>query len=118
MLILSKSKFFSEALKFILHDLAEEVEVAGSWEEFRDLLKKKNHDIVVCDMSCVEDYAEKSVDNVKSLSPASKVLVFSFDPPGKHREFIRRIGADGYINRPLNPETVLDSVRALVDNSS
>ena len=113
MLILSRSKFFAEALRFILHDLVGEVRVIDSWDDLEHLLSRGKYNVVVCDISCVEDSGEQNFRNIKSISPDSKVVVFSFDPPGKHRDFVAKIGADGYINRPLNPSAVLDSFKDL-----
>lgn len=116
-LILTESKFFSEALKFMLYDLIEGIDVINSLEDLKKSLKERSYDVIVCDMSYVEKCKEKGIDNIKALAPKTRVLLFSFDPPSKHRDFIKKIGADGYISRPLDPETVLSSVKAFTVDS-
>ncbi len=113
LLILSRSKFFAEALKFILHNLVEDISVVHSPDRLTDLLRRRSYDVVICDMSCLTDGETNHLEYLKELSPGTHILLFSFDPPARHRELVERLGADGYINRPLDPETVIDAIKSL-----
>lgn len=104
-LILTRSKFFAEALKFILHSVASFIDVATSVEELTSRLRHEEYDVILCDLSCA-NLDLGGIDKKKA-----RLIVFSFDPPDRHREMIMKIGADGYINRPLNPEAVIEAIR-------
>ena len=114
LIVATDSKFFGEALRFILDPLADRVDVASSPEEVMELLKENDHDVIMCDLAC--ENGAKSAEKIKRLKPKAKVILFSFDPPNRHAELIGEVGADGYINRPLDPEAVIESLNALKQN--
>jgi len=114
LIVATDSKFFGEALRFILAPLVDKIDVASTPEEVVELLKENSYDAIICDLACKNGTMNAS--RIKSLRPKAKVILFSFDPPNKYAELIRELGADGYINRPLNPETVIESINTLKQN--
>ncbi len=110
-LILSKSKFFSEALRFILYDLSVETEIADSWEKFINLSRSKTYDVIVCDLSCMDKNIERNTKDIKIISPHSKIVVFSFD------FYIKNSYADCVIKRPLKCETVINHLKNILNST-
>ncbi len=117
-LILSKSKFFSEALKFILHDLSVETEVADSWEKFVHLSSSDAYDVIVCDLSCVDINIEKNIKDIKNISPSSKVVIFSFNPEDKYLRFLKNSCVDCIVTRPLQCDIVINKLKTILKSSS
>ncbi len=58
---------------------------------------------------------EETVKWLKETDSNVKVIVFSFDPPSRFKKEVLKAGADGYINRPLDYETVIEAIKALED---
>jgi DNA-binding NarL/FixJ family response regulator len=106
-LVVSGSKFFREAVRFVLQDTVETVEVAP---DLRGSEGPRAYDLILCDLSSLEEDPEVTdrIEHVKRSG--TKVVVFSFDPPDRLRERAEELGADGYIHRPLDPTTVRETV--------
>jgi DNA-binding response OmpR family regulator len=113
-LVVTDSKFFREAIKLIISDVMDSVDTASSVEELLDKLQNKTYKLVLCDLNCAQNKLETHVETFKKLKSGTKFVVFSFDPPDKNRWLVRELGADGYINRPLNPEFVTEAVKSLL----
>ena len=118
LIIITKSKFFEEALKLILHGTEDNIDTAYSREDLIGKLKERDYDAIICDMSCAKRQIEGLHKEIKKLKPHIKIIVFSFDPPDKHRKFINSVGADGYINRPLHPESVIEGVSSIIKDKA
>lgn len=104
-LVVARSKFFREALKFILQGRVDSVETATDITGIGDVGR---YDLILCDLSCFENLSLVA-DRLRSFKEkGAKVVVFSFDPADRLRNLMT--GADGYIHRPLDPETVMDLI--------
>ncbi len=117
-LILSKSKFFSEALRFILHDLSVETEVADSWDKFNNLSSPYTYDVIVCDLSCIDRNIEKNIKDIKNKYPSSKVVIFSFNPEDKCAGFLKNSYVDCIVTRPLQCDVVINKLKTILQSSS
>ncbi len=107
-LVISRSKFFREALKLIISDMVDEIDVSD-----RIHRGDKVYDLILWDLESL--YGEPQIeDRVMDLkAKGSKVVVFAFDPADRFRDTINKIGADGYIHRPLDPRTVREAISGL-----
>ncbi len=112
-LITSSSKFFREALKFILHNRAEEVDTALDIGEFKKLTGVNRYDLILCDLDCVFDHIDEFRRWVENNLKDTRVVFFSFDPPETVREKLGNGKATGYINRPLDPEQVIEFIEQI-----
>ncbi len=107
--IISPSKFFREAIRFILQDMRE-ISQIDAFERPEDIPHGRAYDLVLCDLSC-KGVESEGIRKLKELG--SKVIVFSFDPFEKMKDTVRKIGADGYVHRPLDPRSVKEAVLSL-----
>jgi len=112
-LITSSSKFFREALKFILHNRAEEVDTALNIGEFKRLTSTNRYDLILCDLDCVFDHIDEFGKWVESNLKDTRMLFFSFDPPEIIKEKLGDGSTAGYVNRPLDPEQVIEFVKRI-----
>ncbi|MDQ7037864.1 MAG: hypothetical protein Q9N26_01500 [Aquificota bacterium] len=106
-LVISRSKFFREAVRFIIQDMVDKVETTERPDSVKDV---GDYDLILCDLSCFDE-PRKIADILRAFKERGvRVVVFSFDPAERFRDFITRAGADGYIHRPLDPESVRDLI--------
>ncbi len=117
-LITTHSKFFREALRFILHGEVNEVHVAENIDEFRELTRKNDYDLLLCDLECVQEHLHELRRWVKGNLKTARMIIFSFEPPQRIEEKLGRENVDRFINRPLNPQDVLEAVRVLRKRSA
>jgi len=112
-LITTHSKFFREALRFILHGEVNEVHVAESIEDFRTLTRENSYDLLLCDLDCVREHLQELKEWIREHLGGTPMVLFSFDPPQRVREKFGGEWVDRFVNRPLNPESVLEAVRLM-----
>lgn len=108
-LVVSNSKFFREAIKLIVQGV-DFVESIDSLDKIENPDLVGSYDLVLCDLSCFEDQRSIAEDLKPIKDKGTKVVLFSFDPADRLRDLITDLGADGYIHRPLDPNTVLEVV--------
>ena len=114
-LILSRSKFFREALKFTLSDVFDEVVPADCPTDMARILNG-DRDITAgfCDLDCEYGEIERARRILEKSPSGAKFLLFSFDPMEKKKHIAQTLGADAYIHRPLNAFEVLKTVKEVV----
>ncbi len=116
-LIISDSKFFTEAIRFIL------IECGGYSVKsltYTELLK--GIDSIKCEFlyifmdldCCPREDVNSVIDSLKKcLIGGGKFYVFAFDTEPVHRiveEFVKTLHADGVIKRPISSEKVLSAL--------
>ncbi len=111
-IIVTKSKFFEEALKFILYPFIKYCVVIDDINKLGEFLSFNNYfDLILCDL----DSTKQDINNITSALEekglkATKVVIFSF----KSFQDIGSVDTvDGYIRRPLNPDTVREYILSL-----
>ncbi len=117
-LIISDSKFFIEAVKFILMDSGDYVVESKPYSSFgsnESSILNKKYSIVFIDVDCCpEEEKENIKEELKNIvMSADRVYVFSFDVKPLHetvKEFIETLHADGLIKRPISPKRVLEAL--------
>jgi len=112
-LITTNSKFFREALRFILHGQAGEIHTAADMEEFKALTRRNRYDVLMCDLDCVQEHLTEFRDWVRNNLHDARIVVFSFEHPRSIREKLGDDMVENFINRPLAPEKVLEFVRRI-----
>ncbi len=115
-LITTKSKFFYEALKFILYRDVKKFNLAKSFEEFKEMVKRNEYDLILCDFDCMQDNAEDVIELLRDLSSYTPIIVFSFDTTQSIKRKISKSTLTNLISRPLNPLEVLKAVKRIKES--
>jgi response regulator RpfG family c-di-GMP phosphodiesterase len=117
-LIISDSKFFVEAIRFILMD-SDGFNINSI--SYKDLVNgecsidREKPTIVFVDLDCC---SEKDKHTLKEelrdiVGQVYKLYLFSFDAMPIHetiKEFVETLHADGVIRRPISPKKVLEAL--------
>lgn len=103
-------------LKFIEIDLklrGFEVICAGSGEEAVELVASAGPDIMLLDivMPGVDGFGV-----LEKLRTFSKLPVIAFSASPENREPALRMGADDFLNKPFDPEVMVNKIRAVLAN--
>lgn len=105
--IVSGSKFFREAVKFILAEKIRCVVVSESPATLLDQAYQGHYDLVLIDgdsLNLKEDDIALKLEKLKRSK--SKVVLFSFNPREKLKELEEAVRIDLLVHRPLNPHVV------------
>lgn len=102
--VLTTSRFFQEAIRFIFFDRLHYMFVSDSVTNLLNQLSQRNYDLILVDLDSFNDDKDQVIRKLKAIeNSSSKVVLFSFDPEKAVDEFNRDIRVDLFIHRPLNP---------------
>lgn len=82
--------------------------------EALQMVRSKNIDVVILDMSMPEMSGLDCLKQIKSEFPDLPVLVFSIHPEEQYEQRVLQAGASGYITKRTKPLEVLDAIKAVV----
>jgi len=82
--------------------------------EALQMVRSKNIDVVILDMSMPEMSGLDCLKQIKSEFPDLPVLVFSMHPEEQYEQRVLQAGASGYITKRTKPLEVLDAIKAVV----
>ncbi len=112
--IVSGSKFFREAVKFILAEKIRCVVVSESPETLLDQAYEGHYDLVLIDGDSLNLKDEDVALKLEKLKRSkSKVVLFSFNPREKLKELEEAVRVDLLVHRPLNPQVIKDRLSDL-----
>jgi len=102
----------AEVLKEDGHEIVGE---AKDGKEVVEQVKKIKPDLVTMDILMKPDGVQ-AIKDIKKTSPATKILIISIleDQQAEIVEGIR-LGADGYIGKPINAESLRNEARRILD---
>ena len=112
--IISGSKFFREAIRFILMEKIRYVVVSESPVSLLDQAYEGHYDLVLIDgdsLNLKEDEVARKLEKLKYSK--SKVVLFSFNPQEKLKELDKAMRVDFLVYRPLNPHVVKEKLSDL-----
>jgi DNA-binding NarL/FixJ family response regulator len=94
-----------------------DLEVCGeatTEEEAVQLVKEKNPDMVIVDISLKSGHGIELIKRIKVISPNTKMLVSSGFQESLYAERALRAGAQGYLNKQDSGEKVIDAIRTIL----
>jgi len=81
--------------------------------EALQMVRSKNIDVVILDMSMPEMSGLDCLKQIKSEFPDLPVLVFSMHPEEQYEQRVLQAGASGYLTKRTKPLEVLDAIKAV-----
>jgi two-component system chemotaxis response regulator CheY len=91
------------------HDVVEAEDGAAGIEKYF----LENPDAVFLDLTMKDMYGLDVLAKVRELDPEAVVVIASADIQNLTRSLVTEAGANGFINKPLTPEKVLESLDSL-----
>lgn len=79
--------------------------------EVLKMVRSKNIDVVVLDMSMPEMSGLDALKQIKAEFPDLPVLVFSMHPEDQYEQRVLQAGANGYITKRTKPHEVLQAIK-------
>ncbi len=109
-----------ELMRYLLHSGGYQVLLAGNGQEALDQLSHTLPDLVLTDIQMPVLDGYELLSHIRA-SPRTRgllvVALTAFSMPGDH-ERVMCAGFDGYMSKPIDPETVLDEVRHFLDRGA
>ena len=92
------------------HDVIEADDGAAGIEKY--FLEKP--DAVFLDLTMKDMYGLDVLAKVREIDPDARVVIASADIQDLTRNMVTEAGANGFINKPLTPEKVLESLESIL----
>jgi two-component system chemotaxis response regulator CheY len=70
--------------------------------------------LVFLDLTMKDMYGLDVLAKLRELDPEARVIIASADIQDSTREMVAAAGANGFINKPLSPEKVLQAVQSVM----
>jgi two-component system, chemotaxis family, chemotaxis protein CheY len=93
------------------YDVVEADEGAAGLEQY--FLEKP--DLVFLDLTMKDMYGLEVLEKLRELDPGARVIIASADIQDSTREMVQAAGANGFINKPLSPEKVLQAMESVIN---
>ena len=91
------------------HDVVEAEDGAAGIEKYF----LENPDAVYLDLTMKDMYGLDVLSKLRELDSNARVVIASADIQDLTRTMVTEAGADGFINKPLTPEKVLESLNSI-----
>ena len=92
------------------YEVVEADEGAAGLEQY--FLEKP--DLVFLDLTMKDMYGLDVLEKLRELDPEARVIIASADIQDSTREMVAAAGANGFINKPLSPEKVLQALDSVI----
>jgi PAS domain S-box-containing protein len=101
--------------KGVLETLFTHVQAANDGKEAIEYFQNKHFDIVITDINMPKTNGFELAEFIKSISPATPILIIS--ALGDYSQLSRAIelGVDGYILKPIDTEKFMNKIRKIVE---
>ncbi len=99
------------------NDLFNVVDIASTGKEavkkIRALSDKNRYDMYIVDINLPDYDIFSLIETIKMLNPNSPILIFSVNPPHIYINKLTKIGIDGYLNKTMPKEKIIDAIQTL-----
>lgn len=85
---------------------------AASLEELFEATARFVPDVVVLDLDMLHRNGEEIVEHIRSVNPATAIVVYTENPTVEQIRLSKQIGVRGYINRKSTQDTIVRSIVA------
>jgi len=113
-LAVDDQRYFRELIEGLLREEGYEVETAASGEEAIHLLERGIFDVVITDLVMPVMNGTDLVQRVKERDPEQDVIVVTGVVDVKSAVDAMKIGADDYLLKPFDRETLVASIEAIL----
>jgi two-component system response regulator HydG len=110
-LVIDDDQTSREGVAEVLTDEGYEVAVAADGREAIALLSSFRPDLILTDLHMPGLNGLGVLHHVKSLHPATPVIIYTADTTIDAERSAKRLGAQGYINKPLDFDDMLVRIR-------
>lgn len=102
-----------EGLKHVIEDTTDMrvAGEAGNSQEVTQLARRSKYDVIVLDLSMPGRDGLDALKELKRDRPDVPVLIFSMHPEEQFALRTLRAGADGYLTKDSDPDTLLEAIR-------
>lgn len=111
-LIVDDHLLFAEVLALALESEASSVVKATTGKAAYSIIEETALDLVLLDMNLPDTHGEVILVDIKEKFPHLRVIIVSADNLDNAR--IKTLGADGYINKTANIETMLSAIKNVI----
>jgi two-component system OmpR family response regulator len=109
-LVIDDEQISREGVGEVLEEDGYEVMLAVDGQEAIALLSSFRPDLILTDLRMPRLDGFGVLNHVKDLSPTTPVLIFTADTTIDAQRTAKRLGAQGYINKPLNFDDMLAQI--------
>lgn len=102
------------AISHMLMGAGSMVDHAGSAERGMVLAQQNHYDVVIADLILPDLSGRELVRRIRAVSPTRPLLILSRVNDTNGRTNARDAGADAYIKKPIDRNSLLDGLRSLV----
>jgi two-component system invasion response regulator UvrY len=115
-LIADDHAILRRGLKEILRRELKEAECgeAENAEQALDLVRDRNWDLVILDVTMPGRSGLDAVTDIKHIRPKLPILVLSMHPVAQYGKRVLKAGASGYMNKESAPEELIKAVRKVL----
>jgi len=113
-LIIDDSGLSRRIMRKILSEAGHEVIEASDGFAALELFTLEQPGIVLLDLTMPGITGIDVLKQLKSIAPATRVIIASADIQQMTKELVKQEGADGFINKPFVEEEVLTLVNSLI----
>jgi DNA-binding NarL/FixJ family response regulator len=109
-----------EGIEFILSDEEDGVKFAGSAENVPEALKQLTSisvDVILLDLIIGSACPVKNITQLKNTFPKPAILVFSADDSSYSKYKMFKAGANGYLSKCSQNETIISTIKKVADGS-
>jgi len=89
------------------------VQTATSAAEGLRLLRENRFDFVVTDLKMPNMEGPELIENIKQVSPRSRILVITGYCTADTKESVTAMGIEGYLEKPFGPRSLLEAIESL-----
>jgi DNA-binding response OmpR family regulator len=106
-----------EPLDLRLKSLGYRTTIAHGGELALTLFERDRPDIVVLDVTMPEINGYQACRAMKRLSPKTPIVILTAKTDPADRFWAMQSGADAFLNKPIDPATVVETLKGLLDGS-
>ncbi len=106
-----------EFLDIRLKSIGYRTTIAHSGELAIGIFERERPDIVVLDVTMPEVNGYQACRAIKRIAPNTPVVILTAKTDPADRFWAMQSGADAFLNKPIDPATVVEKLRALLDGS-
>lgn len=106
-----------EFLDARLKSIGYQTTIAHSGELAIAIFERERPDIVVLDVTMPEVNGYQACRAIKRISPKTPVVILTAKTDPADRFWAFQSGADAFLNKPIDPATVVEKLKALLDGT-
>jgi two-component system invasion response regulator UvrY len=91
--------------------VADVIGEAGDIQSALDFVREHEIDVILLDINLPDQYGIDVIDNIKDLSPQTRILVLSMYPPEQYALRAIKAGASGYLKKDASPDELISAVK-------